>query len=351
MAPSRLTIFLTICCIALPSAGFAQVGRDYIYIVGSSTVFPFATVVAERFGRNSSYRTPKVESTGSGGGLKLFCDGVGIDYPDVTNSSRRIKATEFEACIENGVTDIVEVKVGYDGIVVANSNRAEPMVLERRDLYLALAKFIPGDDPGSLADNPYRFWSDIRPGLPEVRIEMLGPPPTSGTRDVLVELVMQEGCEQVGWVRALRDSDPARFRTICHTLREDGAFVEVGENDNLIVQKLETNPTAVGLFGFSFLDQNADKVRGSTIDGVRPTFDAIADYSYPVSRPLYFYIKKAHVDVIPGLRAFLTELTSERAWGDEGYLSYRGLIPMPLEERQAVAAQVLELSPLPVTDQ
>ena len=331
---------------ALPVRVSAQAARDYIYIVGSSTVYPFATVVAERFGRSSEFRTPKVESTGSGGGLKLFCDGIGTDYPDVTNASRRIKPSEMSACVANGVRDIIEIKIGYDGIVVANALTAPVLELGRRDLYLALARQVPGASPGEAVPNPYILWSDIRPGLPDTRIEVLGPPPTSGTRDVLAELVMEYGCNAEEWVRDLRSTDPVKYRDFCHALREDGAFVEAGENDNLSVQKLEANPRAVGIFGFSFLDQNGDKVKGAPIDGVEPSFDAIADYTYPVSRPLYFYVKKAHVDVIPGLRAFLVELTSERAWGEEGYLSYRGLIPMPLEERAAVADEVLALTPI-----
>lgn len=334
-----------------PGRGFAQSGRDYIYIVGSSTVYPFATVVAERFGRSSEFRTPKVEATGSGGGLKLFCDGIGVDYPDVTNASRQIKPSEMRACVANGVNNVVEIKIGYDGIVVANALEAPEFELRRRDLYEALARQLPGTRPGQLVPNPHVLWSDIRPDLPPRRIEVLGPPPTSGTRDVLAELVMESGCNEVPWVRKLRSNDPARYRDICHALREDGAFVEAGENDNLIVQKLEANPRAVGLFGFNFLDQNGDKVKGAPIDGVEPSFDAIADHSYPVSRPLYFYVKKAHVDFIPGVREFMVELTSEQAWGDDGYLSYRGLIPMPVEERTAVAERVLELKPVTVVSQ
>jgi phosphate transport system substrate-binding protein len=324
----------------------AQSGRDFVYVVGSSTVYPFSTVVAERFGRSTEFKTPKVESTGSGGGLKLFCDGVGVDYPDVTNASRAIKQSEVDTCAANGVTEIVEVKIGYDGIVIANSLDAPAVSLSRADIFRALAKEVPGDGEGELIKNPYKTWSDVNPELPATRIEVLGPPPTSGTRDAFVELAMEGGCKTVPWIKALKDTDSDRYKTICHTIREDGAFVEAGENDNLIVQKLEANPDAFGIFGFSFLDQNAEKVKGAAVDGVTPTFDAIADGSYPVSRPLYFYAKKAHVDVIPGLRGFLREFTSERAWGDEGYLSDRGLIPMPEEERREVAANVRELKPL-----
>jgi phosphate transport system substrate-binding protein len=338
-----LTAFLGL---ALSSGAQAQTGRDYVYVVGSSTVYPFATVVAERFGRSSEFKTPKIESTGSGGGLKLFCDGVGVDHPDVTNSSRAIKQSEVDTCAANGVTEIVEVKIGYDGIVMANAIGATAVELSSADIFLALAKKVPGESEGELIGNPYETWADVNPVLPASRIEVLGPPPTSGTRDAFVELAMEGGCTSVPWINALKSSDKNRYKAICHTIREDGAFVEAGENDNLIVQKLEANPNAFGIFGFSFLDQNAEKVKGARVDGAAPTFDAIADGEYPVSRPLYFYVKKAHVDVIPGLRGYLREFTSERAWGEEGYLSDRGLIPMPDEERGDVAANVRDLTPL-----
>tara|TARA_R110000782_G_scaffold127996_2_gene219630 strand:+ start:379 stop:1380 length:1002 start_codon:yes stop_codon:yes gene_type:complete len=327
-------------------SALAQSARDYVYVVGSSTVYPFATVVAERFGRGSEFKTPKIESTGSGGGLKLFCDGVGVDYPDIANSSRAIKQSEVDACAKNGVTEIVEVKIGYDGIVFANALNSTEIDLSRRDIFLALAKQVPGKVDGELIDNPFVTWADVNPALPATKIEVLGPPPTSGTRDAFVELAMEGGCKAVGWIKALKDSDSNAYKSICHTIREDGAFVEAGENDNLIVQKLQANPDAFGIFGFSFLDQNREKVKGAHVDGVKPTFDAIAEGDYPVSRPLYFYVKKAHVDVIPGLRGFLREFTSNRAWGDEGYLSDRGLIPMPEDEREAVAAAVRSLTPL-----
>jgi len=324
----------------------AQAGRDYVYIVGSSTVYPFATVVAERFGRGSEFKTPKVESTGSGGGLKLFCDGIGVNYPDIANASRAIKSSEIEACARNGVDEIIEVKIGYDGIVVANAVSAVAVDLTRRDLFLALAKKVPGDTEGELIDNPNVTWHDVNAKLPAQKIEVLGPPPTSGTRDAFVELAMEHGCSTFAWIKALKNTDGDRYKSICHTIREDGAFIEAGENDNLIVQKLEANPTAFGIFGFSFLDQNAEKVKGASIDGTDPTFDGIADGSYPVSRPLYFYVKKAHVDVIPGLRGYLQEFTSDKTWGEEGYLSDRGLIPMPEAERNAVTATVRSLTPL-----
>ncbi len=326
----------------------AQSGRDYVYVVGSSTVYPFSTVVAERFGRSSKFKTPKIEATGSGGGLKLFCDGVGVDHPDVTNASRAIKQSEIDLCARNGVSEIIEVKIGYDGIVIANSVSAVTMSLSRRDIYLALAKQVPGKSEGELIDNPYLSWADVNAELPDIQIEVLGPPPTSGTRDAFVELAMEGGCKSVDWIKALKATDSNSYKSICHTIREDGVFVEAGENDNLIVQKLQANPDALGIFGFSFLDQNAEKVKGASVDGVVPTFEAIADGDYPISRPLYFYAKKAHAGVIPGLTEFLREFTSERAWGDEGYLSDRGLIPMPVAERGEVAAAVRNLTPMQV---
>ena len=335
------------CALLLVSSpSFAQSGRDYVYIVGSSTVYPFSTVVAERFGRGSEFKTPKVESTGSGGGLKLFCDGIGVDYPDVTNASRAIKQSEVELCAANGVAEIVEVKIGYDGIVFANATDSVEASLSREAIFLALAKEVPGDELGSLIPNPYARWNEIDPELPDQEIEVLGPPPTSGTRDAFVELAMEGGCTAIPWIAKLKSTDGDRFKTLCHTIREDGAYIEAGENDNLIVQKLEANPNAFGIFGFSFLDQNAEKVKGAAVDGSVPDFDAIAIGAYPISRPLFFYVKKAHVDVIPGLRGFLREFTSERAWGEEGYLSDRGLIPLPDAERRETAAAVRDLTPL-----
>lgn len=336
---------------ALPDSAAAQASRDYVYIVGSSTVYPFSTVVAERFGRGSKFKTPKVESTGTGGGMKLFCDGIGVDHPDISNASRAIKQSEIETCAQNGVEKIIEVKIGYDGIVIAHARNAPDVNLTRRAVFLALAKQVPGGAPGELIPNPHVTWQDVDASLPDTEIEVLGPPPTSGTRDAFVELAMEGGCKTFPWVAALEKTNANRYRSICHTIREDGAYVEAGENDNLIVQKLEANPAAYGIFGFSFLDQNAEKVKGASIDGTAPTFEAIADGSYPVSRPLYFYVKKAHVDVIPGLNGFLREFTSERAWGEDGYLSYRGLIPMPEQEREAMAAAVRSLTPLAVARQ
>jgi phosphate transport system substrate-binding protein len=305
--------------------------------------------VAEQFGKTTQFKTPKIESTGSGGGLKLFCAGVGVEHPDITNASRRIKKSEQEMCAKNGVEDIIEVKVGYDGIVLANSKAAPQMKLSRKDIFLAVAKEVPDPkDPesGKLVENPYQTWKDVNPALPNVKIEVLGPPPTSGTRDAFAELAMEGGCKKIDWIKAMKKEDKKAYKAVCHTVREDGAYVEAGENDNLIVQKLETNPNAFGIFGFSFLDQNADKLQGSNIDGMDPTFDAIASGEYPVSRPLFFYVKKAHVGAVPGIAEYLAEFTSDKAWGDEGYLTDKGLIPMPEAERGQFAYNAQGLVPM-----
>ncbi|MQX36952.1 substrate-binding domain-containing protein [Roseospira navarrensis] len=312
---------------AVAFAGVAQ-ARDQIRIVGSSTVYPFTTVVAETFGKKTGMPTPVVESTGSGGGLKLFCAGLGVEHPDFTNASRAIKASEVETCAQNGVTAITEMKVGYDGIVMANAKSAPTFELSKEQIFLALAKDVPVD--GEWVANPNMKWSDIDSSLPDENIEVLGPPPTSGTRDAFLELVMEPGCEAFEACEGLSKDE---FKARAFTLREDGAFVEAGENDNLIVQKLEANPVALGIFGFSFLDQNQDKLHGSIISGEAPTFDNIASGAYPVSRPLFVYIKTAHMGVIPGMEEFVAEYTSEAAWGPEGYLSDKGLIPMPDAER------------------
>ena len=340
---SRLFVALLIAASFTPLAGVAQ-AREQIHIVGSSTVFPFSTAVAERFGRAGKFKTPVVESTGSGGGLKLFCQGVGEKTPDVANSSRRIKASEVELCAANGVKQIVEVQIGFDGIVLANSKKSAQAKLTLQQVFLALAKQVPVG--GKLVANPYKLWSDVDKSLPAVKIEVLGPPPTSGTRDAFVEIAMEGGARTIPMLEAIRAKDEKAFQAVAHAIREDGAYVEAGENDNLIVQKLEANPKALGIFGFSFLDQNADKIQGSIINGEEPTFEAIADGKYAVSRSLYFYVKSAHVGKIPGLREFIAEFTSETASGDDGYLSERGLIPLPAALRKAVRDASLALTPL-----
>lgn len=336
----KKTLCVTAVALATAAAAPAFAERDQIKIVGSSTVFPFATTVAERFGKSTDFKTPVIESTGSGGGLKLFCAGIGEEHPDITNSSRRIKSSEVESCAANGITEIVEVKVGYDGIVIANSKASGQYDLSLKDVWMALAAEVPNAD-GELVANPYTMWNEVNPDLPAVKIEVMGPPPTSGTRDAFVELAMEGGCEMVDAVEAIEDKD--LHKSVCQSIREDGAYVEAGENDNLIVQKLEANPDALGIFGYSFLEQNSDKVQGSMIAGVAPEFELIAAGDYPVSRSLYFYVKKAHVGTVPGIEAYLAEFTSEDAWGDEGYLTDKGLIPMTEGEREefSKAAKVL----------
>ena len=342
----KLKAFVLAGAAALAAAAAAE-ARDRIRIVGSSTVFPFSTAVAEQFGKTTDFPTPVVESTGSGGGLKLFCAGLGVDHPDMANASRRIKQSEVDRCASNGVDGIVEVKVGFDGIVVANSRSAPRASLTLRQLFLALAKDVPVDEEGAeLAPNPYERWSDIDPSLLDAAIEVLGPPPTSGTRDAFAELALEGGCKTFPALAALKTADKSRYKAVCHAVREDGAYVEAGENDALIVQKLVANPDAFGVFGFSFLDQSADSVQGSAIGGVEPTFESISDASYPVSRSLFFYVKQAHAGVIPGMVEFVEEFTSERAWGPEGYLADKGLIPLPDAERAAVRGAALALAPL-----
>ena len=337
---------IAVSAVAITSLG-AQAARDNISIVGSSTVFPFSKVVAERFGKTTKFKVPTVESTGTGGGFKEFCKGIGVATPDMSNASRRIKQSELDMCQKNGVTDVVEVLIGYDGIVLATSTKAPSISLDTKDIFLALAEKVPNPNgKPELIDNPYKTWNDVNPKLPAKKIEVLGPPPTSGTRDAFVELAMEGGCKQFDFIKAMKKKDKKAYKAVCHIMREDGAFIEAGENDNLIVQKLNANPNALGIFGFSFLDQNADKVKPAKINGQTPGFETIADGSYPVSRPLYFYVKKAHVGVIPGISEYLAEFTSNKAMGDEGYLTDKGMIPLSSDERKAVQNRVKKMEPL-----
>lgn len=321
----------------------AAEARDQIRIVGSSTVFPFSKAVSETFGKTTSFKQPVVESTGSGGGMKLFCAGLGEAHPDMTNASRRIKKSEVERCKSNGVTDVTEVKVGYDGIVFANSKESSQLNITRKQLFLALAKDVPGAD-GKIQPNPYKKWSDIDKSLPDIKIEVLGPPPTSGTRDAFAELAMEGGCKKFDFIKAMRKTDKKKYKAVCHSVREDGAYIEAGENDTLIIRKLQANPNAFGIFGYSFLDQNAEKVQGAIVEGQAPEFELIADGSYPVSRPLYFYVKKAHVGSIPGMKEFVAEFTKESTWGEEGYLTDIGLIPMGDDERKKFGSDAAALN-------
>lgn len=363
MKQLKLAAVATVAALTLTSVNASA--RDSISIVGSSTVYPFATVVAEKFGKTTKFKTPTIESTGSGGGAKLFCAGNGTQHPDVTNASRRMKASEFKKCTANG-TEVVEVLIGFDGIVVANSKAAAPMELSRKDLFLALAKDVPAADGSeALVPNPYKTWKDVNPTLPNTKIEVFGPPPTSGTRDAFAELAMEGGCKKFGWIKdiksaskkakkagdkALAKSLKNKYKGICHNVREDGAYVESGENDNLIIQKLTKNPSALGIFGFSFLEENAAKVQGSIIEGNAPTFETIADKSYPISRPLYFYVKKNHVGVVPGIAEYVAEFTKESTWGPDGYLAERGMIPLSDELRAKFAANAKNMVTLTAED-
>jgi phosphate transport system substrate-binding protein len=331
-------------CVAAACLAIAPAYAREIRIVGSSTVFPFSTTVAEQFGATTEYSTPIVEATGSGSGIKLFCQGAGLNTPDIVNSSRRIKGSEFDVCLANGVTEIIEVKIGYDGIVLANTKRAEAFNLTKQQIFLALAREVPVR--GRLQPNPYKRWSDISPDLPDLPIQVFGPPPSSGTRDAFLELAMAPGARLFPQLAAIEEDDATLFTEIAHAIREDGAWIDAGENDGAIVQRLAKNPDALGVFGFSFLIQNEDVIRPAQVLGVTPTFETIARGDYKVSRSLYFYLKKAHIGLVPGLDGFLMAFTEERAWGDDGYLLDKGLIPMPKGERDAEAVRIRRLEPM-----
>jgi phosphate transport system substrate-binding protein len=342
MTKTPLAVALALAAASLSAQALA---RDTINIVGSSTVFPFSTAVAENFGRSGKFKTPKVESTGTGGGIKLFCAGTGVDHPDIANASRAMKASEFEACEKNGVKGITQVRIGFDGIVLAESKSGQKLDLSLKDIFLALAKDVP-DASGTLIPNPNKTWKDVNPSLPDTKIEVLGPPPTSGTRDAFAELALEGGCNSFPDLKALKKTDEKKYKAICQAVREDGAYIEAGENDNLIVQKLTANPKAVGVFGYSFLEQNADKIRGTKVGGVTPDYKTIADASYPISRSLYFYVKNAHVGTIPGIKEYVAEFTSDKAWGPDGYLADKGLISLPDADRKAEAKNAKALAPM-----
>ena len=324
---------------ALAAAAVVAVGgaptaaAETLQIAGSSTVYPFSTVVAERYGRAHDHAV-NVQATGTGGGFKnFFCQG----RADIANASRQIKKSEIELCAQNGVRSILEVKIGYDGIVVAQAIDAPVFDLTRAQLFAALAKDAPDENGRSIDPNPHRVWRDIAADLPNSKIEVLGPPPTSGTRDAFVELVMEIGCEEFAVIESLSGE---KKKAACQAMREDGAFVEAGENDNLIIQKISSNPAALGIFGFSFLEENRDRVRGLAIDGFLPTFEAVADGSYPVSRPLFFYVNIDKMKTSKALAGFVDAFVAEAAIGDDGYLVDRGLIPLPPSEREALLRRV-----------
>ncbi|WP_417597306.1 substrate-binding domain-containing protein [Pararhodobacter oceanensis] len=335
-----LKLTASACAVAAISttAAFAQ-SRDAIRIVGSSTVFPYTQAVAEQFANITGAPSPIVESTGTGGGMQIFCGGVGEQHPDITGASRAMKASEYELCQENGVTDITEALIGFDGLSLAISRANDvEWSLSLAEIYLALGAQVPVN--GEWVDNPYTRWSEINPDLPDTDILAYGPPPTSGTRDAFVELAMHAGCEALDYV-ANGDFDGDWVEDNCSRMRTDGPFVEAGENDNLIVQRIVADPNAMGIFGYSFLFENMDTLKGVQIDGVDPSIDTIADNSYPISRPLYFYVKNAHRGVIPNLDAFIEEYMSDGALASGGYLSERGLVPLAEERMQMLQDNVL----------
>ncbi len=344
-----VTVIAVAACGQGGSGGAPQAQRSGIWAAGSSTVFPFATRVAENFGRNNpGGAAPRVESLGTGGGIQAFCQGVGPSTPDIANASRPMKKSEYELCQKNGVTEIVEIKIGFDGIVIATARNGNGFNFELNDLYEGLAKTVPGAG-GALVDNPATTWNQVNPGLPNQRIQVYGPPPTSGTRDAFLELGMTPGGMLIPAVAAFKD-DKTKFETLTHTLREDGAWIDAGENDNAIVQTLTRTPGSLGVFGFSFLEQNLDTVKAETIDGIAPTAETIADGSYPLARSLYIYVKKAHIGVTPGLQQFISEFMSDSATGKGGYLQDRGLVPLPEDQLQAQRAIAANLTPMAVPE-
>lgn len=317
--------YLSLIALAAILASNNASARDQIRAVGSSTVYPFATMVAEHFGKGGKFKTPVIESTGTGGGMKLFCAGAGEETPDIEDASRKIELSEIDMCRKNGVKSISEIKIGFDGIVFADSKDGKPVELTRTDIFKALAKKVAKD--GKLVDNPYQTWNQVNPKLPNEKIEVYGPPPTSGTRDSFVELVMVTACDGIQEFRNTYPDKKEREKA-CGAIREDGKYIEAGENDNLIVQKLQGNPSAFGIFGYSYLDQNRSKIRGNKIDGYEPTFENISGGKYPISRPLFIYAKLDHVGMVPGIKEYIDEFTNEKAIGEFGYLTSKGLIPL-----------------------
>ncbi|MBZ0162896.1 MAG: PstS family phosphate ABC transporter substrate-binding protein [Notoacmeibacter sp.] len=326
--------------LALTVSAGAAAARDQIKIVGSSTVFPYTQAVSEEFSNKTGKAAPVVESTGTGGGFKVFCGGVGESHPDITGASRAIKDSEVKLCAENGVDNISEALIGYDGLSIAHARSAPEIDLTEEQIFLALAAELP-DGKGGFIANPNKKWSDIDASLPAIDIVAFGPPPTSGTRDAFVELVMQDGCKDLAGMADLKKADKDKWEEVCSRMRQDGPFIEAGENDNLIVQRLEADSNAVGIFGYSFLYENSDKLKAVKVNGIEPNFDTIADGSYPVARPLFFYVKNAHRDVIPGMKEFVEEYMSDAALGADGYLAERGLTPLSDEKRKEVQEAVL----------
>lgn len=332
------------CVLALGVLGLAGCGtsggggsRDFVRAVGSSTVYPFATAVAEHVAR-SGQKSPVVESTGTGAGMRLFCAGVGAATPDIENASRRMTPSEYQTCVDHGVTQIVEIQVGIDGIAFAEAKQGPGMKLTPADIYRAIAAQ-PFGRP-----NTARMWSDVNRSLPAIPILVYGPPTTSGTRDALTELILAKGCKSEQSMVELQVRDPARYKTICEQIREDGPYVDSGENDNLIVQKISQNPRAIGVFGFSFLEENEDKLKGVPISGIEPTYQTISQFQYPGARPLYIYVKKQHLNAIKGLKEYVMEWT--RGWGPDGYLKQKGMVIAPDAVRAKNAKIAQDMTPL-----
>ena len=334
---STVAIFAA-CLWALTSAAGADLlTRQHVLVVGSSTAYPIVAAAAERFGRQPETVTPVVESTGSGGGIKLFCGGLGLETPDIAMASRSMKPSERKICARNGINDIREIKIGYDGIVIASTKATPKFHFDKRDLYLALAREVPSNDGSNLIANPYSSWREVNPDLPDMPIRVLGPPPTSGTRDILAERLLEDACMQVASLRALQRRDPTGFRQRCHALREDGHFINAGENDARLVRKLISDSGSLGIFGYNFLDRNRYRLRAASVDGIKPRFELIESGVYPLSRPLYLYVKPAHSRLVPHLNQFVDELLSAEASGADGYLVDQGLIPLPGHERPTAA--------------
>lgn len=313
--------------------------RHAIRIVGSSTVFPFAAFVAEKYYRKTGGQSPVVESTGSGGGIKMFCAGVGADFPDIVNSSRRMKVNEMRNCADHKVTDISEVMIGWDGIILAKSRTSSGFNLTRRHLWTALAKRLPFD--GQLVANPHKLWSHVDNRLPAIPIQVFGPPPTSGTRDVFVEEVMNIGCRGSNYIEQL---DPELRKIVCGEMREDGVYVEAGEDDDLIVRRLKNNPKALGIMGYNALERRSQLIDAVSIDGVGPSFETIQDGNYPLARPLFLYVKDGHLDILPSIKSYLDEFLSPAAISDDGYLSDKGLIPLKDSSGKPVDARITKLT-------
>jgi len=342
LAASAIALIMVAAC--GPTGGGAGAGAQGIWATGSSTVFPFATRVAETFAQRQGGAAPRVESTGTGGGIAAFCEGVGAGTPDIANASRPMKASEFDACVANGVDQILEIRIGSDGIVIATARDGADFDFQAQDLYLALAAQTPGG--ADFHANPNTAWNQVRAALPGQAITVYGPPPTSGTRDAFLELAMTPGAEAIPALAALAESDEDRFETIAHTLREDGRWIDSGENDNAIVQTLTRTPGALGVFGYSFLEENLTSVKAASINGVQPNATTIADGSYPLSRSLFIYVKISHLQTTPGLAEFVEEFLSDAAAGPDGYLADRGLIPLPADQLAAVRQALRARTPM-----